>query len=134
MKLAGKTIQYDEDLSDAQVNELHENYLKIWDKLKQFDFDDGKRELEVLYQEPDNTATYEAAFFTLQVRHRDDRFLFDEYTIIINNKSTFNDSEDESVVELSKYDNWDDLTKQVLAEAKNGWLKLSSRASTPLER
>lgn len=118
MELAGKKIEYDEDLSDDQVAELHEHYTKIWDELKQFEFKDADRELQVLYQEPDNTSIYEAAFFTLQVRHFNDRFRFDEYTIIVNNKSTFNDSAEESVIELSKYADWDALVKDVLATAK----------------
>lgn len=124
MELAGKTIKYDEDLSDAQVAELHQHYAEIWQKLKQVEFKNDKKELQVLYQEPDNTANYEAAFFTLQVRHFNDRFHFDEYNIIINNKSTFNDSKDESVVELSKFDNWTDLTKVVLSEAEKWTAKV----------
>ncbi|MFD1672413.1 hypothetical protein ACFQ5M_09910 [Agrilactobacillus yilanensis] len=118
MKLTGKEIVYDEDLTDAQVDELHQHYLEIWDALKQFEFKNADRQLQVLYQEPDNTATYEAAFFTLQVRHFNDRFHFDEYNIIINNKSTFNDSDDESVIELAKFDDWAALTKSVLDAAK----------------
>lgn len=122
MKLAGNLIKYDEDLSDEQVAELHQHYAKIWDELKQFEFTNDQKQLQVLYQEPDNTANYEAAFFTLQVRHFNDQFHFDEYTIVINNKSTFNDSEEESVVELSKFEDWDALTKEVLSAAKD-WVQ-----------
>lgn len=118
MELAGKKVTYDEELSDTQLQELHTNYQHLWQALKVVEFDDGQRELQVLYQEADNTANYEAAFFTLQVRHRDDRFHFDEYTIIVNNKSTFNDSDDEEVIELSQYDDWAKLEAQAVTSAK----------------
>ena len=41
MELAGKKIAFDEDLSDAQIKDLHEHYNQLWDTLKKtFEFKD----------------------------------------------------------------------------------------------
>jgi hypothetical protein len=118
MELAGKKIAFDDDLSDAQLADLHTHYLKLLKVLKQFEFKDKDRQLQVLYQEPDNTHTYESGYFTLQIRHFGDQYRFDEYNITLNNRSVFNDSPDEYVVQLAKYDSWQQIDDEAVEHAK----------------
>ncbi|QFR24311.1 hypothetical protein [Schleiferilactobacillus harbinensis] len=119
MELAGKKIAFDEDLSDAQIKDVHEHYNQLWDTLKKtFEFKDDKRQLQVLYEEADNEHTYESGYFVLQIRHFGDQYRFDEFNITINNRSVFNDNPDELVIQLAKYDDWDALTADAVKHAK----------------
>ncbi|ERL64938.1 hypothetical protein [Schleiferilactobacillus shenzhenensis] len=117
MELAGKKIAFDQDLSDDQLKDLHEHYTKLWNTLKQFEFKDDKRQLQVLYEEADNTHTYESGYFVLQIRHFGDQYRFDEYNITVNNRSVFNDSPDEYVIQLSNYKDWDEVTADAVKHA-----------------
>lgn len=119
MELAGKAIHYDDQLTDEQLAELHKNYQALWDKLKTLEFTTAKQQLQVLYQEPDNIRNYEAGFYTLQIRYINDTHHFDQFAIIVNNRSTFNDSKDEIVLELSQFDNWAALEKAAMTAASD---------------
>lgn len=119
MKLAGKEIHYDDQLSDEQLQELSQNYQDLWDKLKTLEYTIDTQQMQVLYQEADNIRNYEAGFFTLQIRYKNDTHHFDQFTIIVNNRSTFNDSKDEIVLEMSQFEKWDDLEKAAMEAASN---------------
>ncbi|KRN27595.1 hypothetical protein IV38_GL002051 [Lactobacillus selangorensis] len=126
MELDNQKVEFDMKLSDAQLDELHKDYRHLWDKLKTLQYSDDKETLDVLLQEPDNVQNYEAAFFTLQIRHVNDTFDFDQYAITINNKSTFSDSADELVLEISKFDTWDAVEDKAM-EAAEKWIKTVKR-------
>lgn len=123
MKLAKKTIKYDEQIDDEQLKELKNNYIHLWNKLKTLEYSDDKQQLQVLYQEPDNIRNYEAAFFTLQIRHQNDIYHFDQFNIIVNNKSTFNDSKNEVVLEIAKFDTWEDLENKAMEVVQEWYQK-----------
>lgn len=62
MELDGKEIKENEQLTDAQLTELHQQYQALWDKLKKDNYKTDHQFMEVLYEEPDNIQNYEAAF------------------------------------------------------------------------
>ena len=89
MELDGKEIKENEQLTDAQLTELHQQYQALWDKLKKDNYKTDHQFMEVLYEEPDNIQNYEAAFFTYQIRKDTGDNQFDQLNIILNNKPTF---------------------------------------------
>lgn len=121
MELDNKKIEFGGDFSDQQIDELHEHYQKLWKQLKTLEYTTDKQQMEVLYQEPDNTQNYEAGTFTLQIRHPNDQFDFDEYAIIVNNRTTFADSEEEVVLQLAKFDSFEDLSNMAMRRAQQ-WI------------
>ena len=81
MELDGKEIKENEQLTDAQLADLHKQYEALWDKLKKDNYRTEHQFMEVLYEEPDNSQNYEAAFFTYQIRKDTGDNQFDQLTI-----------------------------------------------------
>ncbi|KMO58342.1 hypothetical protein PZ03_04480, partial [Lacticaseibacillus rhamnosus] len=122
MELDGKEIKENEQLTDAQLTELHQQYQALWDKLKKDNYKTDHQFMEVLYEEPDNIQNYEAAFFTYQIRKDTGDNQFDQLNIILNNKPTFHDQPDEFVFEISDYSDMDAIY-QAIEEKAQPWIK-----------
>ncbi|KMO56705.1 hypothetical protein PZ00_02985, partial [Lacticaseibacillus rhamnosus] len=122
MELDGKEIKENEQLTDAQLTELHQQYQALWDKLKKDNYKTDHQFMEVLYEEPDNIQDYEAAFFTYQIRKDTGDNQFDQLNIILNNKPTFHDQPDEFVFEISDYSDMDAIY-QAIEEKAQPWIK-----------
>ena len=126
MELDGKEIKENEQLTDAQLADLHKQYEALWDKLKKDNYRTEHQFMEVLYEEPDNSQNYEAAFFTYQIRKDTGDNQFDQLTITINNKPTFHDQPHEFVFEISDYADMDALHKAIEEKAQP-WIKAHKR-------
>ncbi|QEM96655.1 hypothetical protein [Lacticaseibacillus paracasei] len=126
MELDGKEIKENEQLTDAQLADLHKQYEALWDKLKKDNYRTEHQFMEVLYEEPDNSQNYEAAFFTYQIRKDTGDNQFDQLTITLNNKPTFHDQLDEFVFEISDYADMDALHKAIEEKAQP-WIKAHKR-------
>ena len=126
MELDGKEIKENEQLTDAQLTELHQQYQALWDKLKKDNYKTDHQFMEVLYEEPDNIQDYEAAFFTYQIRKDTGDNQFDQLNIILNNKPTFHDQPDEFVFEISDYSDMDAIYQAIEEKAKP-WIKAHKR-------
>lgn len=126
MELDGKEIKENEQLTDAQLADLHKQYEALWDKLKKDNYRTEHQFMEVLYEEPDNSQNYEAAFFTYQIRKDTGDNQFDQLTITLNNKPTFHDQSDEFVFEISDYADMDALHKAIEEKAQP-WIKAHKR-------
>ena len=126
MELDGKEIKENEQLTDAQLTELHQQYQALWDKLKRDNYKTDHQFMEVLYEEPDNIQDYEAAFFTYQIRKDTGDNQFDQLNIILNNKPTFHDQPDEFVFEISDYSEMDAIY-QAIEEKAQPWIKAHKR-------
>ena len=118
MELDGKEIKENEQLTDAQLTELHQQYQALWDKLKKDNYKTDHQFMEVLYEEPDNIQDYEAAFFTYQIRKDTGDNQFDQLNIILNNKPTFHDQPDEFVFEISDYSDMDAIYQAIEEKAQ----------------
>ena len=126
MELDGKEIKENEQLTDAQLADLHKQYEALWDKLKKDNYRTEHQFMEVLYEEPDNSQNYEAAFFTYQIRKDTGDNQFDQLTTTLNNKPTFHDQPDEFVFEISDYADMDALHKAIEEKAQP-WIKAHKR-------
>ena len=126
MELDGKEIKENEQLTDAQLADLHKQYEALWDKLKKDNYRTEHQFMEVLYEEPDNSQNYEASFFTYQIRKDTGDNQFDQLTITLNNKPTFHDQPDEFVFEISDYADMDALHKAIEEKAQP-WIKAHKR-------
>ncbi|MCT2892477.1 hypothetical protein [Lacticaseibacillus paracasei] len=126
MELDGKEIKENEQLTDAQLADLHKQYEALWDKLKKDNYRTEHQFMEVLYEEPDNSQNYEAAFFTYQIRKDTGDNQFDQLAITLNNKPTFHDQPDEFVFEISDYADMDALHKAIEEKAQP-WIKAHKR-------
>ena len=126
MELDGKEIKENEQLTDAQLADLHKQYEALWDKLKKDNYRTEHQFMEVLYEEPDNSQNYEAAFFTYQIRKDTGDNQFDQLTITLNNKPTLHDQPDEFVFEISDYADMDALHKAIEEKAQP-WIKAHKR-------
>ena len=126
MELDGKEIKENEQLTDAQLADLHQQYQALWEKLKQANYRTEHQFMEVLYEEPDNVQDYEAAFFTYQIRKDTGDNQFDQLNIILNNKPTFHDQPDEFVFEISDYPDMNAIYTAIEAKAKP-WLQAHKR-------
>lgn len=62
MELDGKEIKENEQLTDAQLADLHKQYEALWDKLKKDNYRTEHQFMEVLYEEPDNSQTMKLPF------------------------------------------------------------------------